>query len=1751
MPPRLLVLAAVLVLVLVAALVPVVVAGEILDVYRAPVVLVPLWSVSHKTYMCKFIGNKYVLVSSGWGHFDAKSIDEIYIDGSKGTVYVYDVETGKLIKTVRGKKTIFFFPGCTAEDVAFYGTNAKFNGVPLWQILGFNDTAVGHFYGMACYDDIGVVGYKYKGIVYVFSISERRVIVEETIGDVRRAKVGVGGDYVFVFVGAVDNPNLIIYVLDKYTHRLVSRIVVPLEDGVGALDLTNVHDVCHSYLAVGGSQGWIYIFNASPLCSLRPPALILKKKVSSNRFYNPFYTVYTYKIVRLIPFKDNARGGVGAVYDVVTGQLYTFTFPAKDYVIAAACVSPDASYVFLGDTLFKVIPVTNTSILEISGSVVSSGRETIPVSKGITLEEFPPIVYIDKVIVKVYKLYLTRQKITLARLAIPDVHHVSYYETHAHFWMEPFHPTPVVTQFKIEIFDLDPRTGTIRLIGKYDVSDGYATAGFIVYIPPKEVMPVSVAETSRIYIYVKNLNVKDVYLEKKSFADVVWRMLALIGAATLLGAEAGIVAGGVIAGPKGAVIGGAVGAFMGLVTTAVVPMVSEYKVGAYVLPLVLVYDSETGKLYALSYVITSEEMKSAFWDTPYADHFKKFLADRLRQLFGRDVEVILDVVVPEGARTDKDFERLIREGKIRYTLRELDFYSLAYRELLLRRMIPLNRTLIAGVALAVGVYTVTTRGYPNVVDNEFRLCVSMKDIKLEVIPLSRVITGPELCRHGFALVTSRVFYEQHGINPYELGFETAGWAVYKNFYCEIRRDPKTGETYAEMWLTFDRPVPVPATSIIITYWNRELLKWGVPLGVIESFRPVPVDAEMEVEFEIHLKLTVPCRCNDELGQCICEYHHASPRMLQIDKFALRSMPAPAIYVERTFEYTWGVVRNIVYINSSYRKVLEPLLRDTEAYREWLRLGNMFDYVAATKLFVNGTWRTYITLVAEKAHKVLWFDPSNGATAIKCKTYRFSYWYKLPPDVAVKIYFNGTRKIGTQPVHISIGVVSNVPQTVEVGWIVQIRRFDYTKHTYVVASEHTGSASISILKPNEKKFVIIDAMPYIQEAINWMRKGYPAYIYVYARVKRASKGDFFEANSMDNATLTVLPTLVLVENRTVGIYVYDIIANKPIANATVEVYRFENESLVLVANTTTNATGWAAVNLTTGYTYLVRASAPGYRDPNAAVLANGSTIRGRMFTLTDIVSVIRYPLVPETIGGLNFTFIVSPPGNWTHPPYPIKLANGTVLWTVAVQVSYMDGAPVEGARVEIYDAQTGKLVTTGMTNGTGFAYFYVRNCTWVNVHVAANISGRVYEWWRNNTHINQTFWLSFTVPRRSPLFRPEVALLSVVVKLHAGKTWYGRTLSHMVVTMLYTNVNQTVTVEYEVWRVNETGHPVELVLKYNKTYVLVEGTNVFWHWVNLSEPGRYVIHARIVEYENDTTLKNNEVWSNIFMLRPFIDVRASVLVVPLVQQAGRNFIIPEDLIKVCVKVEIYTNARKLPVNISLDVLGLGFVKRHVKKMRTVVPVLIPRPLQVHVVWQNFTVRVPWSRNLTVAVLASSPLGDDEPWNNNVTFTLPIDPNVKLISVKVPPAVVEKSRVEIRVRIRNNLAPGENITVWASIEPAPRAGMLYRITAENMTLNVTVLAPENPPVFKLPGIIEIREGVYTRNVTVFVAAPDVLDVDNSYTTTIRVMSTQLAGALAGVAVATLLCAVAFFTVLALVLTARRRRVRRVQTRAPVFA
>ncbi len=860
---------------------------------------------------------------------------------------------------------------------------------------------------------------------------------------------------------------------------------------------------------------------------------------------------------------------------------------------------------------------------------------------------------------------------------------------------------------------------------------------------------------------------------------------------------------------------------------------------------------------------------------------------------------------------------------------------------------------------------------------------------------------------------------------------------------------------------------------------------------------LPENSLVEISLSMIVRVKRDCSCTNTT--CVCSLHYDwENTLMKIRTITLIDMPKPAVIIERVFRYRYGEFKNIVFINETYLQQLEPLLKDTKEFDMWRRVGNMFELNSTYT--INGEKKyTYTTI-----KNTLWLDPANGGILQPCKNYTFIYYMAIPHDVGVKIYFNGTKKVATQPTHITFKVVSNVEQDVWVRYSIQLWRFNYEKMSFDVVNLHSNIEKVHVI---DETLIIIDASPYIQVAVSEIRRGYPSLIWVIVDVVNASVGNYFKSNDHDEKPLPILTTLPIVNTTELTVYVYDVINLEAIPNALVKVFNYTSSGyLELVCEGYTNSLGLFKCNLTTGLTYIVDVWHENYTDINYVVLANGSKIEGRAIYLTKFNNYVVYPMIPSNLSAQ----FITPKGNWTHAPHPIILPNGTVYQVLAVQVVYEDGAPFLGALVEIYDANTQNLLATGRTNGTGFAFFYIKNGSIVNIHVVAKVNNVTYEWWRNNTVIDKSLWLVFTIPKKSPLYEPEVAIIDLRLEVHRAQSWFMGNVSHLYIITLWTNTPQEVTIRFELWVVNSSsGEPITLVNTWNKTYSLELGMNVFWNWLKISKPETYRLYAKIVAYQNDTNTKNNELWSNWVTFKGFLDITPIIVVEPIKQKIP-YFLLPEDVVKIAIGIRVKTNAKYVPMWFKVDVIGVAKwgVKKllHVEKSEKAIG-SVNGSIVEFTIWRNITITIPWTHKLNITILTSSPI-EDFIENNNKSYVIDIDPNIKLVKIEVPKVVVEKSKVTLKVYTRSNLpnATTTYITAyWRGIGGVFEEKIEIGKT-ENETFTLTISAPENTIIYSVPPI-KIKQPIENRTLVVTISGGDVYAEDNSYEEDVSVMSSGL--------------------------------------------
>jgi len=312
-----------------------------------------------------------------------------------------------------------------------------------------------------------------------------------------------------------------------------------------------------------------------------------------------------------------------------------------------------------------------------------------------------------------------------------------------------------------------------------------------------------------------------------------------------------------------------------------------------------------------------------------------------------------------------------------------------------------------------------------------------------------------------------------------------------------------------------------------------------------------------------------------------------------------------------------------------------------------------------------------------------------------------------------------------------------------------------------------------------------------------------------------------------------------------------------------------------------------------------------------------------------------------------------------------------------------------------------------------------------------------------------------------IYEPEVAVTNVDLVIHSGLgCFYNSNVSHLVVFDIWTNTPQKVTVFVALYDMSSdtptliNGKTVELELK--------EGVNRFMEWISVCitkfTPVRALV--KIVKWECDTDPRNNALMSEQRVLRPFADFQVFALWRPKETKQSWT-LLPGDTIEIDVggvipinttviplKLEYYVKAKNLTLNTFTDIV------RNVEWIRVSSP---------GTVWRNFTVVVPWTSKLVVGASIHHEL-DDDGLNNNVSITIPIDPNIVLTVVRYPSLAVEGDVVSVVVHLKSNVEAEEDASAWINVEDISTNTLIKHIDVmlePEKDVELVFTAPKNPP------------------------------------------------------------------------------------------
>ncbi|MEM4454757.1 MAG: WD40 repeat domain-containing protein [Thermofilaceae archaeon] len=705
--------------------------------------------------------------------------------------------------------------------------------------------------------------------------------------------------------------------------------------------------------------------------------------------------------------------------------------------------------------------------------------------------------------------------------------------------------------------------------------------------------------------------------------------------------------------------------------------------------------------------------------------------------------------------------------------------------------------------------------------------------------------------------------------------------------------------------------------------------------------------------------------------------------------------------------------------------------------------------------------------------VVLLDPTNGGLLQPCKTYIYRYFYTDPPDVGIEVYFNGTQVTTSLARHATIVLRSNIDQ--RAAFTVALLVGAYRGLQTVIFRNVTLARYMSVTIRNGVAYEVFDIQEYVNEAVRLAREyNTSAFVQVDAWIVSA---EYNYITTNDYASARYYPPAQLREVRPVNltIEVLDAFRRTPVQGALVEV--LHNDTGKKVAGTT-NASGMVTFSTYSGLHY-INVTASGYQS-----------VSEKLFVDTDMKKTIYLVLS-------NFSRPPSPPINKTEEPY---IVNETAYWWLSVQVVYRDGYPFAGASVLVKNKETGEIIASGETDGTGYLHVLVKNNTIVSITVSAvnprNKTQVFVE--ERDVCVLQHLWVVFRLPWLSEAFEPEVAITRVEIPIHYGLGYYYGNVTHTVLVELWTNMEQNVTLLVEI--IDSEGNVLlsrllNLSLKPGLT------TNMTFFSVNASEGMQIRARAKIVAYRYDTDLSNNELSSEWVYLKPFINIAVEVFWVPVRLRSAFS-VIPEDEILIAIRVTVTTNVTTTPL-VLIYSHWMFDLERGAMRLaeRRVLAEKFPKR---GTYWINLTTVVPWSNMSLINIFALHEL-DTNIFDNNASALVYIWPNVKLMEFKArTPLAREGREVTFYVKIRSNVPEEERMNVVITISSITvneviARGATYAKPWVELTLKGK--APLNPRIGFF-GTPLLPSPIVTHDVECYATGYDVYEADNSMRTTLLV-------------------------------------------------
>jgi len=1167
------------------------------------VALAKLWSVSHDAYMAKFYGEDYVVVCTS--HCDV-SLDGRFIS-SYGTAYIYKVKTGTQLGSLSGPGTwrVDSWEPFKATKVSSYsgffsadskkmapdlrvhgGTGVKgVNSTDTWSYTavdwGFTDTNGDHYYAIQLdYDGdtlaVGYIGTSWastgwndtsKLLVYKYDPTQNKytkVYEYATYGDYgRRLQMTLDGKV--IVVGGIGYPYIDIHIYSdaSKSYRLAVHYRIPDTGGVSALGISDPYRV--GYIIAGTLNGWIIVARYDTTTGEFKVVYQAKLAPDNSWLYNPFYDRWIPRVTdvfALCSHRDSSRAGYAIIYDVLTNTTTVINFAgAGTPQWSAATVSPEANYVFIGNTLYMVIKrdaQARASRARLWGTLIAE-YPFKPLNTSVVLA--PPkgldvLMFSGKITVS--RIYT--EPIPIDLVTDPDI---------VNGRLAAMADKGLVTAqvLKTEYSDVQ----SLKVLRGYEFRDDLASQGISEYSNYIATLSTTVFKPPP-YFWEGNTyfgTVVRVPLTQnlKLFNEMRLELASSIHTANLL-YDKNKRALGIIGIPVE--IGGGVGVSALAYSKLADTILLKFAVKDGVLNLGRAFGIATSQTVAKIAGVVG--IAVAIWGGIDAALVEwgglgeantqnwVVIAPTVVDQYGRKFTAVMLYLPLEESQNIQSYYNIIKTY----------FSSLGYTD----------------VGLQVTYIGQTWSEYKKRLEAGFTPIVNLYELIRTTIASQYGLDMNALTATGVdILIVTRVraketfwewFFGLGGVNINTLTLVGASTIKVKGVLKSgIVTDPTAiANTLGKVYVNDAAYELKPGRDGAYTEFGIQL---GTPKLVFRFEQPIGFYGDIRVEIASAVKS--PFQDTGYSYTTTLNYNWEGTQII-LSKIELVDMPKPAIMIERVFRHAYG---EFVHDLTKYF-TLQTVIDDPSS-----PTGKLYYYITTSTLI---------------------FDPANGGILQPGKSFTINYYYAKPPDVSVKVFLNGTRVTSSLAHHATVAIYNNAPkQDVAIAVRVAVK---YLKGVEEIEIMSRNISDTLTAPANGTAYKTYDISDYVYRAIVFMNStNIPTFVEVYARIVDA-KYNYIKNNDEDRVVyyppLTIVRTLPIPSpggvpglrgNYTVTVNVEEL-DNKtytwrPSANALVEVLMGN----ISIAKKYTNETGYTSFILSGGV-YTFRASKPGYTNDSVTI-----------------------------------------------------------------------------------------------------------------------------------------------------------------------------------------------------------------------------------------------------------------------------------------------------------------------------------------------------------------------------------------------------------------------------------------------------------------------------------------------------------------------------------------------------------------------